>query len=226
MKGNLKSEKSRWLLCLISLFIFSLGTLSVYAADDSEKTTAETETQEVKDDTIDLSAFQSDGIFCYKNIPWGSTLEELQELWDGEIISAETLDNTAMGMYFGEGRLEGKLARAQFGFVNHGLTDLSFWFRSDKNVTEEELAELTDHAVERFKELYGECTEEEYESKIPEMSGTKIKSYLWREPDTENVNTALEVQCTYRFDGEMTDLLIGASSISLQKEARSSLERE
>ena len=219
-------------ICLSLLMGASIcmsSTGIVFAAEETEnaaeaEASAETEASESTDEgLVDLTAFCTDGEYRYKGIPWLSSLEEAEETLGVSLEPMMEGMNTKMGSFVAPAEFRGESGYISLGFLNDGVTDISFWFGTDSNNKDKydgDLTELSDYVLEQFTELYGEP--DEVTDKEQEY-GDAFKGYQWQEIKDGDVKTALSIQCMYEpSDGRMYSLAVGAvgreATIQVKKE--------
>ena len=213
-------------ICL-SLFmgasICMSSTSMVFAAEETEnaaEVSAETEESESTDEEglVDLTAFCTDGEYRYKGIPWLASLEEAEEALGVSLEPMMEGMNTKMGSFVAPAEFRGESGYISLGFLNDGVTDISFWFGADANNKEKydgNLMELSEYVLEQFTELYGEPDE------VQDNGG--FKDYQWHEIKDGEVKTALNIQCMYDQAGKRVySLAVGAlgraATIQVKKE--------
>ena len=203
-------------ICLSLLMGASIcmsGTGMVFAAEETENA-AEAEASESTDEgLVDLTAFCTDGEYRYKGIPWLASLEEAEETLGVSLEPMMEGMNTKMGSFVAPAEFRGESGYISLGFLNDGVTDISFWFGTDSNNKDKydgDLTELSDYVLEQFTELYGEP--DEVTDKEQEY-GDAFKGYQWQEIKDGDVKTALSIQCMYEpSGGRMYSLAVGADS--------------
>ena len=203
-------------ICLSLLMGASIcmsGTGMVFAAEETENA-AEAEASESTDEgLVDLTAFCTDGEYRYKGIPWLASLEEAEETLGVSLEPMMEGMNTKMGSFVAQAEFRGESGYISLGFLNDGVTDISFWFGTDSNNKDKydgDLTELSDYVLEQFTELYGEP--DEVTDKEQEY-GDAFKGYQWQEIKDGDVKTALNIQCMYEpSGGRMYSLAVGANS--------------
>ena len=189
-------------ICLSLLMGASIcmsSTGIVFAAEETEnaaeaEASAETEASESTDEgLVDLTAFCTDGEYRYKGIPWLSSLEEAEETLGVSLEPMMEGMNTKMGSFVAPAEFRGESGYISLGFLNDGVTDISFWFGTDSNNKDKydgDLTELSDYVLEQFTELYGEP--DEVTDKEQEY-GDAFKGYQWQEIKDGDVKTALSI---------------------------------
>ena len=225
-------------ICLSLLMGASIcmsSTGIVFAAEETEnaaeaEASAETEASESTDEgLVDLTAFCTDGEYRYKGIPWLASLEEAEETLGVSLEPMMEGMKTKMGSFVAPAEFRGESGYISLGFLNDGVTDISFWFGTDtnnKDKYDEDLTELSDYVLEQFTELYGEP--DEVTDKEQEY-GDAFKGYQWQEIKDGDVKTALSIQCMYEpSGGRMYGLAVGAvgreATIQVMKESGTLLE--
>lgn len=222
---------SRICLSLLMGASICMSSVSVvFAAEEienAEEVSAETEVSESTDEErladLDLTAFCTDGEYRYKGIPWLASLEEAEEALGVSLEPMMEGMNTKMGSFVAPTEFRGESGYIGLGFLNDGVTDISFWFGTgvnNKDKYDGDLTELSEYVLEQFTELYGEpdeITDREQEY------GDTFKGYQWQEIKDGDVKTALNIQCMCESSGgRIYSLGVGAvgreATIQVSKE--------
>ena len=225
-----KKNVSRICLSLLMGTSICMSSVSMaFAAENAAEAevSAETEASESTEGEglaeLDLTAFCTDGEYRYKGIPWLASLEEAEETLGVSLEPMMEGMNTKMGSFVAPTEFQGEAGFMGLGFLQDGVTDISFWFGADSNNKDKydgDLTELSDYVLEQFTELYGEPAEAQERTL---EYGEIFKSYQWQEVKDGNVNTVLNIQCTDEGSGgRMYSLAVGAvgreATIQVKKE--------
>lgn len=202
----------------------------VFAAEETENAAqgeafGETDASESTEEEglVDLTAFCTDGEYCYKGIPWLSSKEEIEEAIDVTLPEVKELlpewNNLENPVEF-----QGESGYMEMNFLKDGVTDVTFCFGADtENMGEYDgdLTELSQYVLQQLTEEYGEPTET---TENTDDNGGAVKSYQWREEKDGDVNSVLNMQCLYVPDEErMYRLSFGVGSIREAFELREEL---
>ena len=197
------------------------STTMAFAAEET-KIAEETDASEEQDEEeiVDLTAFYTDGKYCYKGIPWLSSKEEAEEIL-GVSLEAMQGQSTKLGNLRSPVEFLGEPGLINLGFLEDGVTDISFIFGGEPDKYEGDLTELAEYVLEQFTEQYGENDE------VIEKDGFKV--YQWLEEKDQKVDTSLVLQCTYEGD-RICNMVFGAmgteATRQIMEKAEAVLEKE
>lgn len=147
--------------------------------------------QRVSEDTLDLAAFKINDMYCYQNIPWGSTVQEIEKVLDESLTPSSAIPN-----YYdcGSVKLKEYNASFQMEFTDSALTSVIFRFPADEENQEQDYQLLEQEILDEFVKNYGDYTEQvEYTS----IEGGKRRSTRWIVTNSENLTSFLYVGASY-----------------------------
>lgn len=147
--------------------------------------------QKVSEDTLDLAAFKTNDMYCYQNLSWGSTVQEIEKILDESLTPSSATPN-----YYDCGivKLKEYNASFQMEFTDSVLTSIIFRFPADEENPEQDYQLLEQKILDEFVKNYGDYKEQvEYTS----IEGIKHRSTRWIVTNSENLTSYLYVGASY-----------------------------
>ena len=142
-------------------------------------------------DTLILSDFKTEEMYCYKGIPWRTAEDEVEK-----ILGISLEQNSAIPNYYdcGSVKLKEYNASFQMEFTDSALTSVIFQFPADEENQEQDYQLLEQEILDEFVKNYGDYTEQvEYTS----IEGGKRRSTRWIVTNSENLTSFLYVGASY-----------------------------
>lgn len=143
------------------------------------------------DTDIDLVDLKNDsGTFCYENLYWNSTLDEVKKIIGYDLRLVSTSENNEITLYTIETdfTLLGRTIMATVEFEHDQLVAIKFLLRNQDNDVVNLYTELT----EKLIELYFAASETINFSGETELGYMQSEGFLWY-TDDENIRTGLQV---------------------------------
>ncbi len=134
---------------------------------------------------IDLTELKHDDFYQYKQIPWGTSKEDVERKLD---ITLTEMKGTQGVVYRTENVLKGEFSDSLFEF-HEGLSEIKFQFGNmNSSKTEKDLTDLKNDILNELVRTYGEFEEK---TELQNSRDRKEISYKWFTMDAENVDTYL-----------------------------------
>ena len=186
MLHNLSSFKKRCIIGGFLVLVVIAGVL-IYKSQSSK-------------DTLKLSEFKTDEIYCYQGISWGTAESEVEEK-----LGVSLEQNAAAPNYFTAGTLtySGYTIPCTLSFKEQGLNSIDFQFPSAENDPSVDYSRVEEKILKTFEKEYGEFTEQSEQTLI---DGRNLRSTKWFSEE-DDPTSFLFVDAYYNSQ-RVTELLI------------------